>query len=72
MHTHIQEIVTVNGTEQPWQPGLTVGALLASLSLDPAVVVVERNGSILPREGLEESPLAAGDMVELVHFVGGG
>lgn len=72
MHTQIQKTLTVNGTERPWQPGLTVGALLASLSLAPAAVVVERNGSILPREGLEESPLAAGDMVELVHFVGGG
>lgn len=68
----LQETITVNGREQPWRAGLTIGALLASLSLDPATVVVERNGAVLPREGLEKSPLAAGDVVELVHFVGGG
>ena len=64
--------LTVNGAPHPWRPGLTVGELLASLGLDPAAVVVEHNGAILPRKSARETPLAAGDLLEIIHFVGGG
>jgi thiamine biosynthesis protein ThiS len=35
-------------------------------------VVVEHNRRIVRGPGLEDVRLAAGDSVELVHFVGGG
>ena len=38
----------------------------------PSVVVAEVNGSIVTRERFGSKPLAAGDTVELVRFVGGG
>jgi thiamine biosynthesis protein ThiS len=46
--------------------------LLGHLGLDPRTVVVELNRQIVRRLRLGETPLAAGDTVELVHFVGGG
>ena len=35
-------------------------------------VVVEHNRHVVRRAALAHTPLAAGDSVELVHFVGGG
>jgi thiamine biosynthesis protein ThiS len=34
--------------------------------------VVELNGDILPRGGYPDVTVSAGDVLELVHFVGGG
>ena len=42
------------------------------LSLDPRQVVVELNREIVRRPRLPEVSLKPGDVVELVHFVGGG
>lgn len=65
--------VTVNGAERLVSSNSTVGALLSSLSLDPRAVVVEHNGKIVrDRESLSSIALSAGDVVEIVHFVGGG
>jgi thiamine biosynthesis protein ThiS len=33
---------------------------------------VERNGEIVPRDRYEECELRDGDVIEVVHFVGGG
>ena len=52
--------------------GVTVRGLLEHLELRPELVVVERNGDILRRDRYEEVSVEAGDVLELVHFVGGG
>ncbi|NIP60106.1 MAG: sulfur carrier protein ThiS [Gemmatimonadetes bacterium] len=64
--------VTVNGEERQIAAGLTVEALLRSLDLQPALVVVERNREILERDRYGDVEVEAGDVLELVHFVGGG
>jgi thiamine biosynthesis protein ThiS len=46
--------------------------LLGELELDPRAVVVEHNRRIVRRPALAEVAVAAGDSIELVHFVGGG
>jgi thiamine biosynthesis protein ThiS len=47
--------------------------LLRELDLDPRMIVVEHNGEILRRDGsAAPHTLRSGDIVELVHFVGGG
>jgi thiamine biosynthesis protein ThiS len=47
--------------------------LLGSLRVDPRLVVVEHNRTILRhRETYAAQPLVDGDVVEIVHFVGGG
>jgi sulfur carrier protein len=68
-----QEIeVRLNGKPRTVAAGLTVGALLDSLELRRELVVVELNREILRRESYASVPVNAGDVVELVHFVGGG
>ena len=63
--------VTVNG-ETRRTSASTVAALVRELDLDPAKVAVERNGVIAARSKLDEAELAEGDVLEIVHFVGGG
>jgi thiamine biosynthesis protein ThiS len=65
-------VVTVNGDEREVAAGITVAGLLESLGLHPGLVVVERNREILDRERYGDVELASGDVLELVHFVGGG
>jgi len=64
--------VVVNGSPRTVRPGVTLLQLLADLALDPRTVVVEHNRRIVRRPALAETPVAAGDAIELVHFVGGG
>ena len=63
----------VNGVARQVPAGTTIGDLLRSLSLDPRLVVVEHNRTILrDRAAYDGLPLATGDTLEIVHFVGGG
>ena len=64
--------VTVNGARRELPADATVLSLLESLALDPAHVVVERNGEILRREDFSATPLAEEDALEVIRFVGGG
>jgi thiazole synthase len=63
--------LTING-EPRRSAASTVLALVAELGLKPEKVAVERNGTIVPRSTHAEAPLADGDVLEIVHFVGGG
>jgi thiamine biosynthesis protein ThiS len=64
--------VVVNGEERRLPGPATLLDLLRYLGLDPRTVVVERNREIVRRPRLGETPIAEGDAIELVHFVGGG
>ncbi len=50
----------------------TVAELVIELELAPEKVAVERNGAIVPRSTLGDVARADGDVLEIVHFVGGG
>ena len=64
--------IVVNGEPRAVASGASLLELLAALELDPRAVVVEHNRRIVRRPALAETPVAAGDAIELVHFVGGG
>lgn len=64
--------VTINGEARRARGGASLAALLTDLGLDPRAVVVEHNRRIVRRGELNASNVAAGDTIELVHFVGGG
>ena len=64
--------LVVNGESRAVPEGTTLAELLAQLGLDPRAVVVEHNRRIVRRDALSGVALAAGDAVELIHFVGGG
>ncbi|MEC9068153.1 MAG: sulfur carrier protein ThiS [Pseudomonadota bacterium] len=63
--------LTVNGETRRTHAN-TIAALVRELDLAPEKVAVERNGEIVPRSTLGDAPLAEGDKLEIVHFVGGG
>jgi thiamine biosynthesis protein ThiS len=64
--------VTVNGDGRTVAAGLSVAGFLRSLDLHPGMVVVERNREILDRDRYDAVEIEEGDVLELVHFVGGG
>ena len=64
--------VMVNGEERAVAQGLSVAGLLAELGVEPRVVVVEHNRRILARDRLDATPVGERDVLEVVHFVGGG
>ncbi|OYW16038.1 MAG: thiamine biosynthesis protein ThiS [Novosphingobium sp. 12-64-8] len=63
--------LTVNGEPRRAAPG-SIADLVTSLEFDPKKVAVERNGEIVPRSTLANVAIADGDVLEIVHFVGGG
>ncbi len=71
-HIPVMLDVTLNGELRRFPAPLTVSALLTELSLDRRKVAVERNEEIVPRSLYGETALAAGDRLEIVHFIGGG
>ena len=64
--------IVVNGTPRTVPGPISLAGLLEHLGLDPRAVVVERNRAIVRRPSLADTPVAEGDVIELVHFVGGG
>lgn len=64
--------LTLNGDPRRFTAGATVADLVCDIGLDPAKVAVERNMQIVPRSTLADVLLANGDVLEIVHFVGGG
>ncbi len=64
--------ITLNGDVRRFAAGASVADLVRDIGLDPAKVAVERNLEIVPRSTLADVPLADGDVLEIVHFVGGG
>ena len=64
--------VQLNGEERLSPAGLSLEAFLHQCGYEPRLVVVEFNGSILPRRHWSGQPLRAGDVLEVVTIVGGG
>ena len=65
--------LTVNGDPRSVAAGTSLSDFLASLKLDPRLVVIEHNRTILRnREAYASLVLVDGDVLEIVHFVGGG
>ena len=65
--------LTVNGDPRSVAAGTSLSDLLASLKLDSRLVVIEHNRTILrDRDAYASLILTSGDVLEIVHFVGGG
>ena len=63
--------IEVNG-EPREVTATTVLALVGELGLDSRKVAVERNLEIVPKSLHAATPIAEGDRIEVVQFVGGG
>ncbi len=64
--------LTINGETRAFEQVRDVAGLVAALGLDPRKVAVERNLEIVPRSVYAKTPIAEGDRIEIVQFVGGG
>ena len=64
--------ITVNGEHRRVAAGLSIADLARELGLVAEKVAVERNLEIVPRSAYGRTPLAEGDRIEIVHFIGGG
>ncbi|MBL0924441.1 MAG: sulfur carrier protein ThiS [Sphingomonadaceae bacterium] len=64
--------ITLNGEPRRVESLSSVADLVSQIGLDPAKVAVERNLEIVPRSTLSQIVLCDGDVLEIVHFVGGG
>ena len=64
--------LTINGEVREVPGGLTLTALLEHLALTDGPVAIERNREVVPRSQHGQVRLEAGDVLEIVQFVGGG
>lgn len=64
--------ITLNGEPRRVEGGISIADLIAQLGLNPQKVAVEHNLAIVPRSALAAVLLADGDVLEIVHIVGGG
>ena len=62
----------LNGESRTFPEGISLVDLIVHLDLADRRVAVECNREIIPRDRHAEHILAAGDIVEVVQFVGGG
>ncbi len=65
--------ITINGEVKTGLPdGLSVAALIEDLGLPIKKLAIERNLVIVPKSTYGETVLKDGDVLEIVHFIGGG
>ena len=64
--------IHVNGELRQCRSGLDLESLLKELGYVPRLVVVEFNGTILPRQQWRLQQVGESDSLEIVTIVGGG
>jgi sulfur carrier protein len=64
--------IQVNGETRELADGLALREALAALGFEGGPVAVERNGEVVRRAEHATTTLVDGDVLEVVHFVGGG
>ncbi len=64
--------ITLNGEPRTFEAPLTVATLLVALDMTAERVAVERNRRIIRRAEHAATDVVDGDVIEVVHFVGGG
>jgi thiamine biosynthesis protein ThiS len=65
-------MIRVNGDPLDLQGPLTIAGLLDRLGIDARRVAVEHNLIVVKRHAFATTPIAEGDEIEIVNFVGGG
>lgn len=67
-----QVTISLNGSPVDVDAGLTLGELVDQRGLVRRMIAIEYNGEILPRHAYDNTPIQAGDVLEVVQMVGGG
>ena len=64
--------VYINGDEMSFADTMSVTALMVELGMTKGRVALEKNREIVPRSTFDEVMIEDGDVMEIVHFIGGG
>ena len=67
-------MVQINGEQQDVAlvAGKTLLAYVTEAGYDPVGIVIEKNMEIIHREDFDKVSIKDGDVIEILHFVGGG
>ena len=63
--------ITLNGDARDVSAS-TLADLIRELKLDGKPIAVEKNRDVVPKSKYRETSLKEGDVLEIVHLVGGG
>jgi sulfur carrier protein len=64
--------IILNGESTTVDENTTIAQLIEQLQLTGKRIAVEINEEIVPRSAHTNTPLHEGDMIEIVHAIGGG
>jgi thiamine biosynthesis protein ThiS len=64
--------VQINGEMRDFEAPMSVLQLLTVMNLPSHKIAVELNLEIVPKSAYHSQMVAAGDRIEIVHFIGGG
>ena len=64
--------VLINGKNEDLPNNCTPELLLLNLEIPKQKVAIECNQKIIPRSSYNDFIIKEGDVIEIVHFVGGG
>lgn len=65
-------MIKINGKAEESAAGKSIAEYLEQSGYKATRVAVEINGDILPKAEYSQRPIAEGDTIEIVSFVGGG
>ena len=64
--------ITLNGEENFIKEDMTISNLIENLELDLKKIAIERNLEIVNSQDFAITKLKENDVIEIVHFIGGG
>jgi thiamine biosynthesis protein ThiS len=64
--------IIVNGEPQQVPASTTIADLMSQMQLQGRRLAIERNQEIVPRTAFAQTHLQSGDVLEIVHAIGGG
>lgn len=64
--------ITLNGEPHALEREISVTQLVESLKVKLSRVAVELNREVVPKANYEDTIIRAGDVIEVINFVGGG
>jgi thiamine biosynthesis protein ThiS len=64
--------IVINGDLRSFADGMNLTEVIESLAMPHGRVAIELNGTVVRRTDWDETTIADGDRLEVVHFVGGG
>ena len=65
-------MIQLNGKEVELESPITLEKLVVKQGFVLTQIAVEKNGEIIPKSTYNEEIVRAGDVIEVVSFVGGG